>query len=468
MREGRSENIRMNPLSVSEIRAIIDGELVQGSDETIVRYGAYRLKQIKKKNTILFAKYKIREWENLQGYFPIVLVTHKEYKNSSLPEQLTIVKVDSVEEAYWKFINYYRSQFEIPIVAVTGTCGKTTTKEMIRHLLSNKMKVAATKKTNNSRTAHLQYLLSIDNDTDAAVIEAAVGSPGDVLNAGNYFKPTIGIITNIGAHHLRQCKTMDAYIQAKADMAKILDYKGVLIINSEDNHTRKIDLTNFPGKIIKVGKKPSSQFRATDIQFHEEGMQFNLIHNHQTYPVYVPGYGEHQVYNALAAIAAVYEIGMDLQETIERLKSFRKFDRQLQLIEGINGSILLDDTWSITSTSLEAAIKVLAQLGGVKKKVAVIGTITGLGSWEETINRQAGDMIAKHDIDVLITKGNHLARTMADQAAKTNPNLQVYHFHNFREIVRLLKRLLDENTIVLFKGNMYSKGMISLAAKLRK
>ncbi|WNS75838.1 Mur ligase family protein [Bacillus sp. DTU_2020_1000418_1_SI_GHA_SEK_038] len=457
----------MNPISVSEIRSIIGGELIHGADDTIVRYGAYRLKQLKKKNTILFAKYKIRDWDNLQGYFPLILVTHKDYSGSRLPNNLTIVMVDSVDEAYWTFINYYRSQFDIPIVAVTGTCGKTTTKEMIRHILSKNKNVTATKKTANSRTAHLQYLLSIDNDTDAAVIETAVGSPGDVLNAGNYFKPTIGIITNIGAHHLSQCKTVDAYIQAKGEMIKILDHNGILIINSEDKNTSKIDFANFPGKIIKVGKSPSSQFRAIDIQFHEEGMQFDLIHNNLIYPVFVPGYGEHQVYNALAAIAAVYEMGIDLQEAIERLKSFQKFDRQLQVIEGINGSTLLDDTWSITSTSLEAAIKVLTQLGKGKKKVAVIGSILGLGTWGKSINRQAGEMIAQHDVDILIVKGNSLARIMADQAEKSSTNLQTYSYSKSSDVYRLLKKIIDENTIVLLKGNMYSKEMIELASKLR-
>src|SRR5690606_13133496 len=139
----------------------------------------------------------------------------------------------------------------------------------------------------------------------------------------------------------------------------------------------------------------SSHFRATDIQYENDGMQFRLHHSQQDYPVYVPGLGEHQVYNALAAIAAVQEMGMNLPEAAERLKSFQKFNRQLQVMKGINGSTLLDDTWSITINSLEAAIKVLADIGKGKKKVAVIGHITGLGDWNLSINRQAGEIIAR-------------------------------------------------------------------------
>ncbi|PPA68951.1 Mur ligase family protein [Jeotgalibacillus proteolyticus] len=458
----------MNPITVKDIRTIIDGELIQGSDDAVVEYGAYRLKQIHKKNTILFAKYTIRNWTELEEFFPLIVVTHKDYKKTQHLENLTIIEVESTENAYWEFLTYYRNQFDIPVVAVTGTTGKTTTKEMIRHILSKNKKVAATKKTNNSRTAHLQYLLSIDDDTEAAVFEAAVGSPGDVLYAGEYFKPTIGIITNIGAHHLRHCESIESYIEAKGDMAKILDHKGVLIINQDDINTKKIDFTDFKGKIIKVGKGHLSDFRATDINFLENGMHFNLLHNQQSYPVYVPGLGEHQVYNALAALAAVYETGIGIQEAVIRLKTFQKFDRQLQVVDGINGSVLIDDTWSLTSTSLEAAIKVLEEIGKGKKKIAVVGSITGLGSWGKTINQQAGEMIAEHSVDILIVKGNTLASIMADQAKKNNPELQVYSINKSSSVYRLLKKIVDENTIVLFKGNMYSKGMVNLASKFQK
>src|SRR5690606_28178114 len=121
----------------------------------------------------------------------------------------TIIKVENLKEAYWKFITNYRDSIDIPVIAVTGTSGKTTTKEMIRHLLSFSRKVAFTNSTNNSRTAHLTYLLGMDESTEVAVFETAVGAPGDITNAATYLKPTIGIITNIGEHHLNYCKTLE-------------------------------------------------------------------------------------------------------------------------------------------------------------------------------------------------------------------------------------------------------------------
>ncbi|EKN70694.1 UDP-N-acetylmuramoyl-tripeptide--D-alanyl-D-alanine ligase [Neobacillus bataviensis LMG 21833] len=457
----------MKPLSVRQIRSILAGELIQGSDHVIIHFGAYRLKQIKKQNTILFSNKKITNWDALKKYFPLVLVTDQEFRKNGQLEELTVLKVKDIEEAYWKFVNYYRSLFQIPVVAVTGTSGKTTTKEMIRHILSAEKNVSSTNSSNNSRTAHLYYLLSIDDDTEAAVFETAVGEPGDILKAGEYFKPTIGIITNIGAHHLNYCKTLEAYINAKGEMAKILDHSSVLIINSEDHNTKKIDLSNYLGRIIKVGVDPSCHFKAEDIKYGKNGMQFSVQHLEKNYAVFVPGYGAHQVYNALAALAAVHEIGMDLSKAIEILKTYKNLNKHLQVHEGLNGATIIDDTWSLTTTSLEAALNVLSDVGKAKKKVAIVGTITDLGSWGYVIHEQAGEIISESDVDILITIGFH-ARIMADHLLKIGTNATVHSFNNSTLVFDLLKEIVDENTIVLIKGDMYSQPIIELASKLRK
>ena len=248
----------MKPLEVRQIITILSGKLLHGSDDIIIQHGAYRQKQIKNKNTIFFSKRRTFDSESLNEYFPLVLVTDQKFDKSMQMDGLTVIKVTDLDKAYWQFVHYYRSLFQLPVIAVTGTSGKTTTKEMIKHILSFDKKIAATKNTSNSRTAHLQYLLSIDDDTEAAVFETAVGAPGDVLNASEYFKPSIGIITNIGAHHLNYCKSPEEYIKAKGEMAAALDQNGVLILNAEDENSKKIDLQHFQGRIIKVGKSSSS------------------------------------------------------------------------------------------------------------------------------------------------------------------------------------------------------------------
>lgn len=458
---------KLKPLSTGYVRSVVSGALIQGSDDSLIKHGAYRLKQVRHPNTVLFLKGKIVRWENLKAFFPMTIVTDKTLHANDYKQDVSIIKVDSLDKAFWKFINNYRENIDIPIIAVTGTSGKTTTKEMIFHLLSSDLEVAHTSMTNNSRTAHLTHLLSINDLTEAAVFETAVGAPGDLTNAAAYLKPTIGIITNIGEHHLNYCKTIEGYIAAKGELCKALDPNGIVIINADDKHSKKLDLENFGGKIITFGIHSSCDYQARDIEFSSSGMYMTVLHNQQNHRMYVPGLGEHQVYNALAAIAAVDMVGMDFIKIIDRLKSYEPLNKQLQVLEGMNDSILIDDTWSITTTSLEAALKVLNNVGTTKKKIAVIGTITDLGSWGYIIHERAGIIIAKSGVDVLITIGEH-ARIMAEIVKKCMTVKEVYAFPNHYLAYELLKDIIDSDSIILIKGDMYSESIKKLALLLRK
>lgn len=455
----------MDPLSTTRLSTIVSGQIAHGQTVNI-HYGAYRLKQIKQKNTVLFIEQHIVNWTEIERFFPIVLVTEWSYSVHEIPKQVTVIQVTNSREALWKFIHHYRSQFQLPVIAVTGTAGKTTTKEMIKHTLSHYKKITATQLSTNSRTAFLPYLLSIENDTEVAIFETAVGAPGDLTRAGNYFKPTIGIITNIGAHHLNYCKTLEGYINAKGEMLDIIGSEGSLIINADDANTKKIDFQRFPGKLITVGFNPSYDFSASNVEYAINGMQFTLHHKGKQYEAQIPVFGAHQVYNALAAIAAVVESGLTIPQALTQLRTFRPLNKQLQLFNSVNGALLLDDTWSITTTSLAAAMSVLNELANDKKTIAVIGTITDVGSWGTYIHQQAAEIIYQNDVDILITIGMH-AKVIADHVKKIGFKGEVHSFNSSILVYDLIKKRADDKTIILVKGDMYSKTMFELAKRLK-
>lgn len=456
----------MKPLTVGQIRKRLGGKLIQGSDQMIIKHGAYRIKQLKHPHTLLFMRKNIVDWEKLKDYFPLVLVTDSEEGNNTRLTDLTIIRVPDANEAYWSFVDYYRSLLDLPVIAITGTSGKTTTKEMIRHLLSAQKKIASTNSSNNSRTAHLHYLLSMDEDTEAAVFETAVGAPGDIINAGRYFKPTIGIITNIGEHHLNYCTTLESYIEAKCELFTAVGESGTMILNMDDPTIRKVN-RNYKGKIITFGIDGAYDYTAKDVKFTGGGMGFNLEHGSERLAIFVPGYGNHQVSNALAAIAAAHQVGMSLSDAANGLKTFSPLNKQLQVQEGIKGSILIDDTWSLTTTSLQAALNVLDEIGRGKKKIAIIGTITDLGSWGYIIHKNAGDLLANSGIDVLVTIGKH-ARIMAQTVAKTRKKQKVMAFNNHIRAIEFIQDLVDDQSVILVKGDMYSKSVNLVAAALKK
>lgn len=455
----------MRPISAQMLTKIVDGTLAYGSN-VIIWHGAYRLKQVKHAHTVLFTAHHLVNWHQLTDFLPLVLVTSWPYKKSELPVGVTVISVQNTEVALWKFIRYYRSLFSLPVVTITGTCGKTTTKEMLKHIVSHTKNVTATQLSTNSRTAHFPYLLSIDDATEVAIFETAVGAPGDVMRAGAYFRPTIGIITNIGAHHLDHCKTLEGYIDAKSEMLDIIAPGGTLLVNGDDENSQKLNVAQFPGNVWRIGKGASCDVRASEIAYGAHGMTFVVTMRGKTYRAEVPGFGEHQVYNALFALTAAVEIGVDIEAAIARLRTFRQLNRQLQLVSGINGALLLDDTWSITTTSLAAALDVQQALAGGRRRIAIIGTITDVGQWGRYVHEQAAALLQKAHVDVVVTVGEH-AKFIAAHLQKRKFSGQVHSFNNGILAYALLEQLANAETILLIKGDMYSETVAELARKLK-
>ncbi|WP_438314258.1 UDP-N-acetylmuramoyl-tripeptide--D-alanyl-D-alanine ligase [Sporosarcina sp. FA9] len=457
----------MKPISVKNIRQCVNGQLMQGSDDFLVNDIIYHYQKMGP-NKLLFLKQKWQiDWEKIAQSAPCVVVTDIAYDRLKSIENCTIIKVQDIEKAFWRFVNFYRNQFSIPVVSITGTSGKTTTKDMIKHILALDRNVTGTKTSANSRTHHLTYLLSIDKNTNAAVFESAVGSPGDVLTASRYFKPTIGIITNIGVTHLDGCKTLEAYHQAKAEMVQAVGKKGTLIINADDENTKRIGLKDFQGKVLTFGITHRADFRATNVQYGNNGMQFVLKFRKKMYPAFVPGYGQHQVLNALAAFAAVYKMGISMAEVVNRIESFRNLPSHLECSIGMGGCIIVDDTWNSNPISLKAAFQALNGISRGRKRIALIGDINALGELSLDLHRQVGKMIAENGVDVLITVGS-LAAEMGKQAQKDGLNGEVYSFPDIKGVLLFLEKILDENSILLIKCSAKNHSIIKLKTRLKR
>lgn len=457
----------MKTFSVSEIRKIVHGELIQGSDDLQITDVVYYLEMMTNPHKLLFLNGRKRQidWNVIKSCVPCAVITDKVSEQLITINDCTIIKVENVQTAYWEFVEYYRSLFQIPVIAVTGTSGKTTTKDMIKHILQYSYNVHGTNASANSRTHNLAYLLGIKESTEVAVFETAVGKPGDVTNGCKYFKPMIGIITNIGVTHLDGCKTAEAYIQAKAEMVNVIDEKGILLLNADDKNTNKINLEQCRGRIIYFGIYNPSHFQATDVQYGENGMNFNLTFNRMNYRAFVPGYGEHQIYNALAAFATVHELGIGINEAIKRLRTFKKLPAHLQLLNGIGDCQILDDTWNSNPISLKAAFKALNGIANGRKRVALIGDIKALGDISIEIHRQVGDMIAEIGVDILITYGFR-AKEIARQASRKGLKGLIRTFSDIQEVYEFLESILDQNTIMLVKCSSKDLPLINLTRSL--
>lgn len=460
----------MKTLDLHQILPIIQGTIIQGSEQLVILdvvHSKY-LKHLKQSNTLLFlANHYSTAFSAIKRKTPCAIVIDQPLESLSLPSDCTVIKVRNVKKAYLDFIDFYRNQFDIPVIAITGTCGKTTTKEMCLHILDYFYHTVGTYHSTNGPSQHLRYLLKLDDTTEVAVFETAVGSPGDLKRSGRYFKPTIGVITNIGIDHLDHCQTLDAYILAKADMLTILDPNGTLLLNADDENIKKFNLSVFKGNIVFFGQSSRSHYRISQIEYTTGGMRFKLIYKGKAYPVFVPGYGTHQVYNAVAALATVHELGIPLQTAIRCLTSFKLLNAHFQLTKGINHSLIINDTYSLNPTSLESGIKTMCEMAKDRRTIALIPNIDTLGQSTKMIHYQVGEKIAQSNLDVLITMGED-AKIIASQCQKYGFKGEIYTFKDTNGVKEFLSEFLDKNSILLIKCDMYDTKMKNFLTSLTR
>ena len=187
-------------------------------------------------------------------------------------------------------------------------------------------------------------------------------------------------------------------------------------------------------------------------------MKFTLNYQGKRYPAFVPGYGTHQVYNAIAALAAVHELGIPLSSAIDLLSSFKLLNAHFEIAKGLNNALIINDTYSLNPTSLEAGIKTMCEIAQGRRTIALIPDIDTLGQNTKPIHYQVGDKIAKSNLDVLITMGAN-AQIIASQCKKRGFRGLVYSFKDTRGVKEFVNELLNDNSIILIKCDMYDTKM---------
>ncbi len=384
----------------------------------------------------------------------IVIVTDRPNLCTELGDQIILVKADILEDAYWKFIEYYRNLFDIPVIGVTGTCGKTTTKEIIRQILREDYKVKATWMSMNSMSVNLRYLTGIDDETEVAIFEMPVAYPGYLSVACKCFQPQIRILLNIGIHHLADCETPEEYMKAKGEIVEGLDpINGTLILNADDENIKKvIDESQYQKKIY-FGMSERSHFRAKNPQYTEGGMNFTLEYKGESYEAFVPGYGEHNIYNALAAIAAVSLVGIDIPTSIKRLALFEQVEEHLDMKQGMNGCAVMDDSWNSSPLSMAAALQVLKELSNGKKSIALLGYMPQLGEglYASQQYEEMGKKAVETGVDLLVVVGEE-AEEIGKAALKLGMDPDHVHFcQTGDEVYEVLHPYLNDKTIILLK-----------------
>ena len=338
-----------------------------------------------------------------------------------------------------------------PIIAITGSAGKTTSKAFLASILSKKWKVFESKDYWNTTEHTEKHLSEIKPSHEAVVLEYGMAYPGVITNHCSIIKPNISIVTNIGLAHVGNFDgDIKKVAQAKSELIHGMDQKGVLIINLDDSNSTYLDTRKFKGKIITTGITSNADYKAYDITYADNGMNFKVkLQNLETL-LFIPILGEHHVYNALNAIAVADYLGFTPMD-IKLGLLFKKPPRRMTIYNCSDNITVIDDTVHSHPQGVRAAIDVLSAIGK-KRKVAIIGQMRELGNLREEEYRKVGDYIAEQKIDLLITYGFR-AEEIGNHAIKVGfDSKNVYHFNNRDKLHELLGEILQKDDTILVKG----------------
>lgn len=372
----------------------------------------------------------------------------------NIPEEIVnkynnklILKVKNITDSIQKIAKYKRTLYDIPIVAVTGSVGKTSTKDIIASVIGKKYNVTKTKGNYNNHIGVPLTILSWNENTEAAVVEMGMNHFGEIELLTNIVKPTIAIITNIGTAHIGILGSRENILKAKMEILDGLTLNGCIILNNDNDLLNKCDIKNY--RKITYGIENSSNYMAYDITRNETYTEYKIKINNKEEKVYVPVPGDHFIYNSLCAIAVGKELNIETDKIIEGIKTFEITGKRNEIIE-INDIKIMNDYYNASYDSMKASLEVLSNIKATRK-IAILGDMLELGEYSEKLHSMVGEEVAKNKIDVLCTVGE-LSKSTA-KTAKTLGTKEVYQFNTNEECIDKLGEIVRKNDAILIKAS---------------
>ena len=360
-------------------------------------------------------------------------------------------------EAYQRLATHYRNRFPIPVIAITGSNGKTTTKEMVAQVVAQRWKTLKTEGNLNNRIGVPQTLFQLAPRHQAAVIEMGVDQQGQTARLCEIARPTIGVITNIGPDHLEFFGSMEGSAQAKAELLDHLPQDGAVVLNADDEYFDYL-AARAQCRVVAFGVSPKAAIRAANIRVDEKGgTVFGLVvpgKSRQT-EIRIRTQGQHNVSNALAAAAVGYALGLSGTAIAEGLAKFRPAAMRSQ-ISFSHGVQVVNDCYNANPASMKAAVQLLAELGRGKRSIAALGDMLELGTDSKRMHREVGAFLAAQGIGHLLACGA-LGRELAEGARQAGmASDHITELPDAAAAAVALARMVRQGDVVLVKA---SRGM---------
>ena len=360
------------------------------------------------------------------------------------------LKVDDTLTAYQQIAKSWRERFQIPVVAITGSNGKTTTKDLTAAVLSSLGKVCKTSANFNNEIGVPMTLLEIDETHKAAVVEIGMRGLHQIETLAQYVKPNIGIVINVTETHIEILGSMENIARAKGELVQAIQGGGTVILNADNIYTAEMKKLAAPNvKILTYGLDNTADLTAENISVSGGVTNFILNYGGQSYNFEIPLIGRHNVSNALAAIAAGLTVNLSLEEIQRGLKNLVATKMRLEVIPRENFTII-NDAYNASPASMQAAIKTVAEIYP-GRKIAVLGDMLELGAISEKVHREVGAELAENNFDTLIAFGK-LGKFIA-AGAKDAGLKNIFTVETHEDAAKKILSVVQSGDVVLFKAS---------------
>ncbi len=362
-----------------------------------------------------------------------------------------VIKVPDTGRALLKIAKGYREKFNIPVIALTGSVGKTTTKGMVFSVVNEKYNTMRTEGNLNNEIGVPKTLFRLTSETQAAVIEMGMNHSGEIHRISEAVMPDIGIITNIGTAHIENLGSREGILKAKCEMLDGMKKGSVIFVNGDNDMLSSLTLPDYKLKKFGIESKKYDIY-AENIVAGTEGTHFTAVTKNEKAEIFVPAAGIHNVYNALCALGVGKELGISLEEGADGIKKFIP-EGMRQKITKVKDYVFIEDCYNANPDSMKASLSTLNTIK-TKRSIAVLGDMLELGTYSEKAHRETGEFAALKNTDILFTYGE-LSKFTADEGEKCGIKC-VKAFDDKNELTNCLKTVLESGDTVLFKG---SRGM---------
>lgn len=382
-----------------------------------------------------------------------VLVSRK--VSLKIPD-VTVITVEDTLKALGDLAHFVRRGFTGQVVAVTGSSGKTTTKEMIASMFSQLGPTLKTEKNFNNLIGLPLTLLRLENEHIAVVLEMGTNSPGEIRRLTEIALPTVGVVTNIGPAHLEGLSSLDGVFKEKVDLYRYMPEGGTVVLNIDDGFLKTYDCGSNH-RLVTFSLGSDADVSAYDVALDEEGIRFTLSIQGVSERIFLRLVGRHHLRNALAAAAAACAADVPLDCIRKGLESVRPVSGRMNVIKLLNGAYVLDDTYNANPLSVREAIFTLGELRKGGRLIVVLGDMLELGKDASYWHREMGFLVAEAGVDELFLKGEFAGDLAAGALTRGFDIKRIHVMEDNSELAERCALLLSGGDWVLVKGSRRMK-----------